>query len=126
MVSAVGKYRRKLSKNLKCCGKAKRMLITAFDQKLDAYLEENPIPSEEALLDAFGAPAEMAAILMEQVSSKDVKMYRIHTIVTRTVIGLLILLFIAFTAYIYIIKSIPVYVEQDGKTVETVYNTIED
>lgn len=121
MASAVRKYKRKLSKNLKCCGKAKKALITSFEQKLHSYLEENPTPSEEMLSDAFGSPAEMAAILMVQVSAEDAKQYRVRSIAKKVLASVLILLFILLTIHVYFFKSIPVYTESSGNLIGTEY-----
>lgn len=121
MTSAASKYKRKLSKHLKCCGKAKKALIASFDQKLTGYLEENPASSEEMLSAAFGSPAEMAAILMEQVTPKEAKQYRVRSIVKKVLVGVLILLFVLLTIHVYCFKSIPVYTTDKGGDLGTEY-----
>ena len=81
---------------------------------------ETPEPTFDALVEAFGSPEEMAKTLMKDVSTKELTSRKVLLNIERAVAVLLVLLFLSFSCYIYVIKSIPVTVEQDGKIISEV------
>ena len=116
-MESVKQYERKLKKNLNCFPKTKATLIGSFRRSLEDLLVEAPEPTFDALVEAFGTPEEMAKTLMADVSSKEIARRKVFLYVKRAATVVLILLFLAFSFYIYVIKSIPVIVEKDGKVV---------
>ena len=116
----VKQYERKLKQNLNCFPKTKSILIGSFRKSLEDFLIDTPNPTFDALVEAFGTPEEMATTLMADVSGKEIAHRKVFLYVKRAVAVVLILLFLAFSFYIYVIKSIPVIVEKDGKVVSEV------
>ena len=106
MINAVAQYRRALKKELRCSSKAKKRLLTGFDQTLTAYLEENSNPSMEELSAAFGPPSEMAKVLMAQITDQEHTMYRNRTLCTKILTSIIFVILISFTIYIWFYKSV--------------------
>ena len=119
-MKTVKQYERQLKRHLNCFPKTKAALIGSFRKSLEDFWVETPDPTFDALVDAFGTPEEMAKTLMADVSSKEIARRKVFLYVKRAVAVVLILLFLAFSFYIYVIKSIPVIVEKDGKVVSEV------
>ncbi|MCD7929084.1 MAG: hypothetical protein LUF86_02870, partial [Clostridiales bacterium] len=68
MNEAATHYRREVRRCLRCGRAAKRRLEAQLSGLLDAFLEENSAPDRAALEAAFGAPEELAATLMEELT----------------------------------------------------------
>ena len=117
---SVKQYERMLKKHLNCFPKTKAALIGSFRGSLEDFLLETPEPTFDALVEAFGSPEEMAKTLMKDVSTKELTSRKVLLNIERAVAVLLVLLFLSFSCYIYVIKSIPVTVEQDGKIISEV------
>ena len=106
MINAVAQYRRALKKELRCSSKAKKRLLTGFDQTLTAYLEENSNPSMEELSAAFGPPEEMAKVLMAELTAQEQTQYRRNILIRRLFLTALALVFLVLTIYICFYKSV--------------------
>lgn len=105
MVNCAAQYRKKLTKNLRCCKETKADLLASFDRQLEIFLEDCPDPTEEELTAAIGPVEDMAADLMARVSEEDQARYRKRLLINRIVAGVLAALFLTFTAYIFLEKE---------------------
>lgn len=123
MISAVEKYKKKLARRLKCCKKTKKRLISGMEPTFEAFFQDVPDADYAALCAAFAPPEEMAKQLMQQVTLAEHKTYKKHWIIAAVIIGVLAALFIGFTVYVYIQKSIPTYFEYNTVVYETVIVT---
>lgn len=108
MHSDVSRYRRKLKKQLTCGPLTRRRLLSRFDCSLTPFLEENPSPSYEQLVSAFGTPVEMAAILMQSVSAKDQARYQTCKKIIRILAVVAAVLIICFALYVFFVKEFSV------------------
>lgn len=115
----LSEYKNKLKKKLRCCRATKKILLEQFSASLSVYLEEHPTPTAEALHTAFGPPEEMALVLMEAVSETEKSKYRSRMILKHIIAGVLVALFLAFTAYVYMIKQQPITIIEYGELIET-------
>ncbi len=69
-------YKYKLWWKLMCFPKSKKKLLDAFQVRLDDFLEDNPSPTFAMLVEAFGSPEDMAAMLTADMGAKEQAAYR--------------------------------------------------
>ena len=120
MSICVRQYIRQLTRNLRCCGAAKKRLLEQFRDKLAEFLEERPDPNRQALVEAFGPPEEMAQVLMETVSAEEKSQYRRQIVFTRIGVAFLIALLLAFFVYIGFLKEYRnIYIDDSVEVVDT-------
>lgn len=109
MIDCVTQYKKALRKNLPCSGKVKRRLLSKFNASLSSFLEEAPTPGMDELYTAFGAPGEMASILMEEVTAEEMACYRKNSMATQIIacslIGITLFLLVATSTCIYFYKE---------------------
>lgn len=108
-MSSVTQYKTQLRKHLTCSGPARKRLLGQFDASLSCLLEENPNPDLEALNWAFGSPDKMAHTLMENVTPEEQRRYRTSQLLRRFLAGILLCVFLLFTAYVFLEKQKPLY-----------------
>lgn len=113
MTNALTRYKKAMKKNLRCCGSTKARLLERFDHTLAPFLAECPAPDEAALCAAFGPPESMAALLMAGMSVDEVMRYRRKSLIRYIAAGLLAVLFLGLTVYVYFIKQIPIVVKDE-------------
>lgn len=101
MNKETARYRRELKKRLNCGGIKQRELLDQFDNSLSCFLEECPSPTYAQLEEAFGPPAEMAAILMESISPGERKRYHAEKALLKVLAGLAAALFVVFALYVF-------------------------
>lgn len=119
MTSCTVQYKRKLKENLRCSCSAKRKLLDRFDDSLREYLDENPSPTMEELSTAFGPPEEMARTLMENVDEADKAAYSKFLVARRVTAGILAAVLLAFSAYVFFLKEIPMTVIINGEIADS-------
>lgn len=105
MVNCAAQYRKKLTKNLRCCKETKADLLASFDRQLEIFLEDCPDPTEEELTAAIGPVEDMAADLMARVSEEDQAKYRKRLLINRIVAAILVVVLLATTVYVYFEKE---------------------
>lgn len=113
MKTATEKYRRILVKKLRCCKSTKMRLITSLAPTFETFSEENPNADYEALCVAFGSPEDMAKQLTQKITNEEQQKFRTKNVVCIAALSVLAALFIGFTIYVYVEKSIPTVVEYD-------------
>lgn len=99
-------YRVAVRSNLHCGANTKNRLLAKLDRLLDAYAEEHDEASAEALIAAFGTPEEMANILMHDVTPGEMEQYRRQSVVNKSILSVLLAVFIAFTIWLYFFKEV--------------------
>lgn len=113
------KYKRKLRKKLKCTNAARERVLNSFDSTLEGYLGDNPNASLADLCNAFGAPEDMASVLMEQVSPEEVATYHRRKLCV-CVIGVLLavaLIVMAFVVFFW--KEKPIVAVDEGEILDS-------
>lgn len=106
MVKAAAQYRNALKRRLPCIRRVKRRLLEGFDGMLTRYLEENPSPTPDDLSGAFGAPEEMAHVLMAEVTPRETEQYRRRSLFTGILAAFLAAILLFFTVYIWFYKEV--------------------
>ncbi len=114
MINAAGRYRRALKKQLRCNNAVKTRLLAGFDNTLHIFLEDHADPGMDDLTAAFGAPAEMASILMAQATPQEHARYQKKFLFTRILTGILVGILILCTIYIWFVKDVGVTVVEHG------------
>ena len=71
-----------------------------FQARLEDYLEEIPVPSYDSLVQAFGAPEELAMTLLSAVSSKEQTTYACFSKAVQIVQYVAIAALVLLTAYV--------------------------
>lgn len=101
-------YEQQLKKHLLCGHRIRRKLLDQFRDSLSGFLEDQPEPTYEHLLAAFGPPDEMAGILMEKVSTKEFKIHQSRKKIVNIFAISLAALFIWFSLYVFFEKEFAV------------------
>lgn len=70
------RYLRQLRSHLRCSMWMRRRLMAGFLPTMERYLQENPEPDRAALWEAFGAPVQMARVMLEQVPRSERRQYQ--------------------------------------------------
>ena len=110
MIPVIEQYRAGIAKHLRCCKDIKAHLLDSFDKNmLFPLLEASNHPSGEELHTAFGTPAEVAALLMEQLTAEEAMRYRRQQKQRKTfAIGaaaIVIAVIMLFVAYVFFEKE---------------------
>ncbi len=108
MNEAATQYRRAVCKHLRCGRAARRRLEGKLVGLLDAFLEDDPAPDRAALEAAFGAPEELAATLMEELTPQERGQWKRQRLAVRVVCVALAALLAVFSIYTFFIKEKPV------------------
>ncbi|MCD7838576.1 MAG: hypothetical protein LUG65_06670 [Clostridiales bacterium] len=108
MNKATTSYRRAVCKHLRCGRTARRRLEEQLSGLLNAFEAENPAPDRAALEAAFGAPEELAATLMEELTPEEQNHWKKHKLVARVMLVALAALLAVFSIYTFFIKEKPV------------------
>lgn len=119
MNQSAQKYKNRLRKELRCANTARERLLDSFDSTLEGYLDENPNASLEDLCNAFGPPEEMANILMEQVSSKGVAVYRRRKLCVCVVGVLLAVALLVMALAVFFWKEKPIIAVDEGEIIDS-------
>lgn len=107
MTDTVLQYERLLKKQLRCTTAVRKRLLEKFRGALLVFLEETPDPNLNQLREAFGPPEEMAQVLMTEVSPEERAEYCRNRRIWRIVAGVIAVVFVLFTMYIYFEKQKP-------------------
>lgn len=110
MTDTVLQYERLLKKRLRCTAAVSKRLLKKFRGALLAFLEETPEPSLKQLHEAFGPPEEMAQVLMVEMSPEENAKYRRNRRIRRIAAGVIAVVFLLFTMYVYFEKQKPLTV----------------
>lgn len=113
MNKEISRYQRELKKHIRCNVITKRKLIRQFNDSLFSFLVDQPDPTYEQLVAAFGPPQEMASILMEELSEREKIRYRFAQKVKIIFLGILATLFILFSLYVFFEKEFAVVESYD-------------
>lgn len=113
MTNALTKYKKEMQKHLRCCGSAKTRLMERFDHSLAPFLEGCDDPSMGSLHAAFGPPESMAGLLMSELTSEEAARYRRQVRCKRITAGILAVLLVAFTLYVFFEKQHPLEVKNE-------------
>lgn len=108
MVHSAARFRRALTRKLYCCGNTRRQLLEQFDLSLNTFLEDHPTATEAELSAAFGTPEEMARVMMEGVGDQEKGRYHRRKRFVQAFAGVLAVIYVLFSVYIYFEKEIPV------------------
>ncbi len=110
MTDTVLQYEKLLKKQLRCTTAVRKRLLEKFRGALLVFLEETPEPSLNQLHEAFGPPEEMAQVLMAEVSPEDMAEYRRNRRIRRIAAGVIAVVFVLLTMYVYFEKQKPLTV----------------
>ena len=113
MNKEISRYQRELKRHMRCNVITKRKLTIHFNTSLSAFMEDQPDPTYEQLVAAFGPPQEMASILMEELSEREKIRYRFTQKVKIIFLGILATLFILFSLYVFFEKEFAVVESYD-------------
>lgn len=108
MTDTVLQYEKLLKKQLRCTTAVRKRLLEKFRGALLVFLEETPEPSMNQLREAFGPPEEMAQVLMTEVSPEEKAEYHRNRRIWRIVAGVIAVVLLLFTMYVYFEKQKPV------------------
>lgn len=110
MTDTVLQYEKLLKKQLWCTTAVRKRLLEKFRGALLVFLEETPEPSMNQLREAFGPPEEMAQVLMTEVSPEEKAEYRRNRRIRLIAAGIIAVVFVLFTMYVYFEKQKPLTV----------------
>lgn len=116
MNGQITQYRSAVRRNLHCGTNTKNRLLAKLDRLLDAYVEEHDEASAEALIAAFGTPEEMAKILATDATPEELERYRRQNVVKKSILCVLLAVFIAFTVWLYFFKEVGLTSVTNGGT----------
>lgn len=102
------RYQRQLKKHMPCGFRTRNDLLTQFRSSLSVFLDEQPEPTYGQLIDAFGPPDEMAAVMMAAVAEKEQLRYHKCRKVRTVLAGFAAIMFIAFSLYVFYIKEVTI------------------
>lgn len=123
MTTAIERYKRGVTRNLRCDSVARRRLMARFEDTLKVYLEDfgwpNNSPSEQDLVNAFGPPAQMADILLADITAEEQARYRKKKKVKKAIAAILIAALVLLTVYIWIYKDVGITSVDDVGPVQT-------
>ncbi len=108
MMDTVLQYEKLLKKRLRCTTAVRKRLLEKFRGALLVFLEETSEPSLNQLHEAFGPPEEMAQVLMTEVSPEEKAEYRRNRQMRRIAAGVIAVVFVLFTMYVYFEKQKPI------------------
>lgn len=108
MNRASAQYLRSIKKKLTCTPATKKRLIAQLDAALSNYIEEHPDATLKMLNSAFGDPENMASSMMIGISESDISSFQKYNRIRQILAGLVIVLFVMFTLYIFIRKQKPI------------------
>lgn len=115
MLTQATQYRNSVYGSLRCSTAPKKRLLAKLDRLLDSYAEEHDDVSMDSLTAAFGAPAEMAVTLMDDVTVEEKEQYRKQNTAKKAVFCALLAIIAAFTVWLYIFKEVGLtYTEERG------------
>lgn len=120
-------YRVAVRRNLHCGANTRNRLLAKLDRLLDAYAEEHDEASAEALIAAFGAPEELAKTLAADATPEELEQHRRQSVVKKSILCVLLTVFIAFTVWLYFFKEVGLTSVTNGGTsnkftIPTVYS----
>jgi len=99
------RYTRAVKKQLRCTGKTRKALSQRLRGMLGAYEDENPAPSAQELVSAFGPPEEMAATLCESLTEADLRGYSRQKLLIRIAAGAAVVALLLFSIYVIFQKE---------------------
>ena len=112
------RYKSKLKRKLQCNRATKAKLLDEFSHSLDGFLDENPDASFDDLCSAFGPPEEMAHILMDKIDDREKHAYKTQQLVLCIVAGVLAIVMISVTLYIFFWKEKPINAIYSGEIID--------
>jgi len=124
-MSCLNRYKAELCQNLKCAPTARKKLMGSFEKMLRNFLEENETADWDALVEAFGTPAEMADTLLGEIPQEEIKRYKEHDRRKPLYIAIAILLTLLICVYVFFIKQKPL-IQEDGYTIDWVVSNTQD
>ncbi|MCD7757918.1 MAG: hypothetical protein LUH45_07090 [Clostridiales bacterium] len=107
MNEAATHYRREVRKHLRCGRSARQRLEEQLSGLLNAFLEDDPAPDRAAREAAFGAPEELAATLMEELTPEERGQWKRQRLAVRVVCMALAVLLAVFSIYTFFYKEKP-------------------
>lgn len=107
MNKATVQYLRQLKHALKLRVSTRRHLLRKFHAPLEAFLEELPDPTMDALCAAFGTPEDMARILTADIPVAEHTRYRRQTRLMRIAAVTAAAFVLLFAVYTFWLKEIP-------------------
>lgn len=107
----IQKYCAQVKRKLPCGTKKKAQLMQTFEKPLNSYLEEHPQPDMYDLIEAFGEPEEMAAVLAESLSEADLTRHNRKSFLLRSSAAVLAAVLLLFSGYVFFEKEKPFEVE---------------
>ncbi len=122
MTKQTKRYKRQVYKNLHCDRKTRRALMDDYRKFQEHYLEDVTNPTWEQLCKAFGAPSEMAASLMANISPKDQMRY-LHQRKCRRIglgfaSGMLFAMLVSLTIFALATREVIIVVEEIIRVIE--------
>lgn len=100
MDKQVKQYIRQVRAGLPCCREEREELMRPFLASLQAYLAERPDAGYEDLIEAFGTPEEMVAMLAEKLTRAERVRYARRKKLIRIVVGVAVALAVAWSIYV--------------------------
>jgi len=107
------RYKSKLKRKLQCSRAKKVRLLDEFSHSVDGFLEENPNANFVDLSNAFGPPEEMAKVLMDKLDDREKRAYKIRRLGLHIVAGVLSILLLFTSVYVFFIKQRPLIRDAD-------------
>lgn len=119
MTQTIKEFRTGVTKHLPCSKQAKNRLLATFDRSMLApVLEEFEQPSADSLQTALGAPETVAAVLAEQLTEEEIKLFQKQKKLRKGIlIGVCIAVavaILAFAIYTYHFKEYAITVVDHG------------
>ena len=106
------KYTKELGRALHCSHRTRKQLMEQFNDYQHQILDDLPTPTYEQMVNSFGPPEEMAQTLMQEVSPQEYGQYRRWQVLFKLLAAVFIAVWVMFTAYVYVEKSIPIIVNE--------------
>lgn len=102
------RYQKELGRFLRCTSKTKKQLLSKFRTYQIESLDDCATNDYDQMVLYFGPPEEMAQILMQEVEPDEHKRFQRNKTIMKSILAVIVVLWLVLTIHIYHLKSIPV------------------
>lgn len=108
----IKQYLRQIRSQLQCSRRKRTGLMKPLLRSMQSYLLENDDVSYDDLVNAFGTPKEMSAMLTEKIPESEISRYRRCKTIQNSLLILLCVSSILLLVYTLFFSTMPVEVTQ--------------
>lgn len=110
MMNDLSKYTKAVKPLLACGRKTRQQLLQQFHASVKAAWDGDGIPSMDFLVESFGPPEEMAAVLMESVPEEEITRCHKRRKFKKAIAVVFLFAFFIFSIYVFFLMQHPIQV----------------